>query len=102
MFLTMFNDFDFLSSNTGTNSNTTATDFSSKTQTIGKEKNEQLVNGRKSSTPSGKMSDQQQEYQAILQAPDDEEKQREIAKKRIQLYVFCLRAIAYPFNAKVK
>lgn len=94
-------DLDFLNSNTGTNSNTTATDFSSKTQTIGKEKTEQLVNGRKSSTPSGKMLEQQ-EYQAILQAPDDEDKQREIAKKRIQLYVFCLRAIAYPFNAKVK
>ncbi|CBY43792.1 unnamed protein product [Oikopleura dioica] len=95
MLLAMFNYLDFLQSNTGTKSNT-STDLSKAT---GKEKTENLVNGTASTTPSGNQTDPQ-EYQTILQAPDNEEEQREIAKKRIKLYVFCLRAIAYPFNAK--
>lgn len=96
MLLAMFNYLDFLQSNTGTKSNT-STDLSKAT---GKEKTENMVNGTASTTPSGNQTDPQ-EYQTILQAPDNEEEQREIAKKRIKLYVFCLRAIAYPFNAKV-
>ena len=95
MTLAMYKYFDFFESNTGTISNNTTV----QSKTPGKDKTE-LVNGTKSTTSSGNPPDPQ-EYQAILQAPDDEEQQREIAKKRIQLYVFCLRAIAYPFNAKV-
>ena len=94
MLLAMFGILDFLQSNT--TKSYTSTDLS---KPSGKEKTENGVN-RTESTTSGNQHDPQ-EYQTILQAPDNEEEQREIAKKRIQLYVFCLRAIAYPFNAKV-
>lgn len=95
MLLAMLNFLDLLQSNT--TKSYTSTDLSKPT---GKEKTENGVNRTESATLSGNQHDPQ-EYQTILQAPDNEEEQREIAKKRIQLYVFCLRAIAYPFNAKV-
>jgi hypothetical protein len=94
MLLAMLNILDFLQSNT--TKSYTSTDLSKPT---GKEKTENGVNRTESTTLRGNQHDPQ-EYQ-ILQAPDNEEEQREIAKKRIQLYVFCLRAIAYPFNTKV-
>lgn len=97
MLLAMLNILDFLQSNT--TKSYTSTDLSKPT---GKEKTENGVNRTESTTLSGNQHDPQEYlHQTILQAPDNEEEQREIAKKRIQLYVFCLRAIAYPFNTKV-